>query len=244
VSVVAKVLIVDVGNTSIKYTAFDADNILWQVRDEDIAKQTGFVPDAVYFASVRSSEDGEALQQQLKASYPNAHWVELSSVAEACGVRNAYQEPHRLGVDRWLTVIASYHLFGGDVVVVDAGTAIKVDMVNKAGQHLGGYITPGLAMMEASLLSKTARIRYTPEEKVMTDGLPNSTARAVAQGCHEMALGFLERIYKDYQHFTWVVTGGDAKSLFDALGIDASQEQHLVAKGAKFVGDDCLRAQM
>lgn len=243
-SVVAKVLIIDVGNTSIKYTAFDADNVLWQVRDDEITKQQDFFPDAIYFASVRSAEEGDTLQQSLKKDYPRALWVELNSGAEVCGVRNAYQEPHRLGVDRWLTVVASYHLFGGNVVVVDAGTAIKVDMVDKTGQHLGGYITPGLAMMESALLSKTARIRYAPNEKIVKEGLPDSTARAVSEGCYEMALGFLERVHKEYRHFTWVVTGGDARSLLSALGVSVSQEQHLVARGAKLVGDDYLRTRV
>ena len=238
---VVNVLVVDVGNTSIKYTAFESDKVLWQVRDEDLSQQKSFLPDAVYIASVRSLEAGKVLRNKLEARYSHCYWVNINSTAEACGVRNAYQEPQRLGVDRWLTMVASYQLFGGDVVVVDAGTAIKVDMVDQAGLHLGGYITPGLAMMEQALLSKTARIRYTEEEKVAAKGLPNSTARAVSEGCYEMALGFLERIHKEYKHFTWVVTGGDAKSLLKALGINMKQEQHLVAIGAKLVGDDYLR---
>ncbi|REG81141.1 type III pantothenate kinase [Marinomonas pollencensis] len=241
---VVNVLVVDVGNTSIKYTAFEAGKVLWQVRDEALDQQTAFRPDAVYLASVRSLEAGEALKNQLQARYSDCAWVDIHSSAEACGVRNAYQEPQRLGVDRWLAVVASYQLFGGDVVVVDAGTAIKVDMVDSSGLHLGGYITPGLAMMEDALLSKTARIRYTAEEKVQANGLPNSTARAVTEGCYEMALGFLERVHKEYKHFTWVVTGGDAKTLLKALGVDMKQELNLVAIGAKLVGDEYLRTRV
>ncbi|MEL0638373.1 MULTISPECIES: type III pantothenate kinase [Marinomonas] len=243
-SVVDRVLIVDVGNTSIKYTAFEGDLVLWQVRDDEMISKNDFLPDAIYFASVRSEEENQASLLNLRRGYPLSEVVELKSEAEICGVRSAYHEPHRLGVDRWLTVIASYHLFGGDVVIVDAGTAIKVDMVNSVGQHLGGYITPGLAMMEKSLLSNTARIRYENAEKLECVGLPNSTARAVSEGCNEMALGFLERLYKGYKHFTWVVTGGDAQLLLSALRIDAKQELYLVAKGAKLVGDEYLRGRL
>lgn len=240
VSVVARVLVVDVGNTSVKYTAFEGDTILWQVRDSEVLTKDSFSPAAIYFASVRSSVESEHLKSRLKREYYASKWVDIKSEPEVCGVRNAYLEPHRLGVDRWLTVIASFHLFGGNVVIVDAGTAIKVDMLDMHGQHLGGYIAPGVAMMENALLSQTARIRYDQSEKEKGFGLPNSTARAVTEGCHEMALGFLERLYAQYKHFRWVVTGGDGGFLLALLGIDAMQETHLVAIGAKIVGDEYL----
>jgi len=113
--------------------------------------------------------------------------------------------------------------------------------VDKSGKHLGGYIAPGLAMMEDSLLSKTARIRYDADEVVVGEGLPNSTARAVSEGCYEMALGFLERVYHRYPMFQWVVTGGDSQLLMSKLGVTIECQPHLVALGAKLVGDEVIR---
>ena len=237
----ARVLVVDAGNTSIKFTAFEGEQILWVQRGDSCPVKTGFTPDAIYFASVRSKEQSVLLHADIQAEFPHSDWYTLTSQAVACGVRNAYIEPERLGIDRWLGVIAAHHIMKGDVVVVDAGTAIKVDMVNKDGIHLGGYIAPGLAMMEEALLSKTARIRYDSHEVIAGKGLPNSTARAVVEGCHEMALGFLERIYHRYPEFKWVVTGGDGQALLDTLGISLECQPNLVALGAKLVGDERLR---
>ena len=240
-SVATRVLVVDAGNTSIKFTAFEGEQVLWVKRGESFPVDTVFSPDVIYFASVRSKEQSALLHADIQAEFPYSKWVTLTSQATVCGVRNAYIEPERLGIDRWLSVIAAHHVVKGDVVVVDAGTAIKVDVVNKEGIHLGGYIAPGLVMMEDSLLSKTARIRYDADEVVVGYGLPDSTARAVTEGCREMALGFLERIYHCYPEFKWVVTGGDAQVLLSSLGVSLECQPDLVALGAKLVGDDQLR---
>ena len=58
---------------------------------------------------------------------------------------NSYEEPNMLGSDRWLAMIASYEMNPGEgFIVVDIGTAVTIDLVNKSGQHLGGVIFPGL----------------------------------------------------------------------------------------------------
>lgn len=236
-----RILVVDAGNTSVKFTAFEGDQVLWVRRDEGDLAVIGFIPDAIYFASVRSKEESAFLCTDIQIRFPESECFLLSSQSSACGVYNAYAEPERLGIDRWLGVIAAHHAVKGGVVVVDAGTAIKVDVVNQEGLHLGGYIAPGLLMMEGVLLSKTAQIRYAADEVVVGQGLPNSTARAVSEGCSEMALGFLERIYQRYSDFKWVVTGGDAQVLLGSLGIPIECQPNLVALGAKLVGDEQRR---
>ncbi|ETX09937.1 Baf family transcriptional regulator [Marinomonas ushuaiensis DSM 15871] len=236
-----RVLVVDAGNTSIKFTAFENDQILWTRRDESDLAVIGFIPDAVYLASVLSSEESALLYADIQSQFPKSRCFALSSQSSACGVNNAYVEPSRLGVDRWLGVVAAHHIMTCDAVVVDAGTAIKVDVVDKDGAHLGGYIAPGLVMMEGALLSKTARVRYDANEVVAGQGLPNSTARAVSEGCLEMTLGFLERIHRRYPDCRWVATGGDAQVLLDLLGIPIECQPNLVALGAKLVGDEQRR---
>lgn len=238
---VANVLVVDAGNTSIKFTAFQGDDVLWMTREDVWPSKEGFDPQNIYIASVRSEALTEALRASIQTEFPNSYVLVLTSQLSACGVSNAYFEPARLGIDRWLGVVAAHHFIADDVVVVDAGTAIKVDVVNREGRHLGGYIVPGLVMMEESLLSNTGRIRYDAHEVVKGEGLPNSTARAVTEGCHEMALGFLERIHQRYKHYCWVVTGGDAQALLGLLGIPLEFRPDLVALGGKLVGDEQVR---
>ena len=63
------------------------------------------------------------------------------------GVRCAYADPARLGVDRWVAVLAAYHAAHGAACVLDAGTAVTFDAVAADGRHLGGLIFPGARQM-------------------------------------------------------------------------------------------------
>ncbi|MFC6670892.1 type III pantothenate kinase [Marinobacterium aestuariivivens] len=56
---------------------------------------------------------------------------------QASGVTNSYSEPHRMGVDRWLAMLAAYNLGQGGCCVVDCGSAITIDFVAADGHHLG-----------------------------------------------------------------------------------------------------------
>ncbi|HEX5314875.1 MAG TPA: type III pantothenate kinase, partial [Gammaproteobacteria bacterium] len=88
-----------------------------------------------------------------------ANWdldpCELVATREACGVRNAYAEPARLGIDRWAAMIAAYRAHGGAVLLADCGTAVTVDYVAGEGRHVGGLIAPGIGLMRKALASGT-----------------------------------------------------------------------------------------
>ena len=64
----------------------------------------------------------------------------------ACGLRNGYRDPAQLGVDRWLAMCAAWQQFPGSLCVVDAGTAVTIDVVAADGAHSGGLILPGVCL--------------------------------------------------------------------------------------------------
>ncbi|RDL42945.1 type III pantothenate kinase [Marinomonas piezotolerans] len=240
-SVSNSVLIADAGNTCVKWTWFMGDEVVSKWIGSIEQKPATCMPDVIALASVRSEEHDIALEKALNQVFPKVEVFVIRSTAEACGVYNAYREPHRLGVDRWLAVVAAYQLYGGLTVIVDAGTAIKVDFVDATGKHLGGYIAPGLELMTESLTSNTARIRFSDAEVRVGEGIPNSTASAVNQGCFEMALGFVHRLYQRHSEANWVATGGLGEVLMQRLGIDCNINEHLVAVGAKSILAQRLR---
>lgn len=231
----SSVLVADAGNTFVKWTWFVDDEVQakWQGVISD--KPSGCEPGVIALASVRDADYDLQLKRELNALFPDVEVVDITSTAFACGVKNAYEEPSRLGVDRWLGVIAAYKEYGGDLVIMDAGTAIKADFVDRQGNHLGGYIAPGVALMVDSLVAKTAKIRFSDKEYSSDPRLPNNTANAVNQGCFEMAVGFLQRLTGRYPHMQWVVTGGMGEVLMQQLGVSCLVDEHLVAKGAKYV---------
>jgi type III pantothenate kinase len=65
------------------------------------------------------------------------------SQVKALGVTNGYSDPARLGADRWMALLAAAMMVETDCIVIDAGSAITVDLLRADGQHLGGAILPG-----------------------------------------------------------------------------------------------------
>lgn len=141
-----------------------------------------------------------------------------TAAARCAGVHNGYHEHERLGLDRWLAILAAHSLAGKACLVIDLGTAVTADFVHADGRHLGGFICPGLPLMRAQLRTHTRRIRYGDEEaqRAADALLPGrSTAEAVERGCRLMLRGFVreqclaaeELLGADFEVF---LTGGDA----------------------------------
>jgi type III pantothenate kinase len=84
----------------------------------------------------------------------------IRSARQAAGVRNGYVDPWRLGADRWVALIGARLVHPGRALcLVDAGTALTVDLLDAAGVHRGGLLVPGPDMMVNALLGQTAGIR-------------------------------------------------------------------------------------
>lgn len=111
------------------------------------------------------------------------------STASCCGVTSAYADAERLGVDRWLGLIAAYQQWGDAVVVIDSGTALKVDALDDAGRHIGGYIIPGAGLMERALLEGTDRVRYAEGAAVEGLELGSDTRSCVQHGVAAASVG-------------------------------------------------------
>ncbi|MAF17672.1 MAG: type III pantothenate kinase [Marinomonas sp.] len=240
VSASNRVLVIDAGNTQVKCTLFHANTIVDKWLFDDQLSNRGQEAEFIVIASVRSNEFTSSLLEKCASYMPNAELMLLRSERSSCGVQNSYEEPERLGVDRWLAAIAAFHHYGGPSVVLDAGTAIKAEFLNAEGVHLGGYIVPGLELMASSLIDKTAKIRYHSGEASVCDTIPASTADAVTQGATEMALGFIQRLYGKHSDATWLVTGGTSQALMAALSVPHVYDESLVAKGAYLVWQERL----
>lgn len=146
-------------------------------------------------------------------------------------LRNAYAgEAARLGVDRWMALIA----VAGDgdcdgVCVVGCGTAITIDLV-VAGDHKGGYILPGLRMMQEALLSGTGRVRFEAEAAY---GLEpgNSTGAAVRHGALAAVVSLVERVARQHGVSRVVLSGGDAELVAQHLAWPCEVDPGLLLRG-------------
>ncbi|MFG0767036.1 pantothenate kinase [Pseudomonas sp. TYF_15] len=174
--------------------------------------------------SVRSEEETDALCAVIAEAFAVQARV-AHPVREMAGVRNGYDDYQRLGMDRWLAVLGAFHLAKGACLVIDLGTAAKADYVSADGEHLGGYICPGMPLMRSQLRTHTRRIRYddASAERALASLSPGrSTVEAVERGCVLMLQGFASTQLEQArvlwgEEFTVFLTGGDAPLVREAL---------------------------
>lgn len=176
--------------------------------------------DAIWVSSVAASEVNEALSVEFEQRYGCT--AEFARVSQECaGVRCGYEDISRLGVDRWLALLAAYHKHQGvPAIVVDAGSAVTIDLLDADGQHAGGFITPGYRMLQSALLGQTANIRFEQEAKALPLGGVD-TASCVASGAELVFAGLAHSILTLKAEFNGqakvILTGGDASKLFECL---------------------------
>ncbi len=155
---------------------------------------------------------------------------------EALGVRCGYSEFSRLGVDRWLALLAARKMNQSAVVVVDLGTAATLDVVDGAGSHLGGYIVSGMHLAVAGLLSGTDQIKPAMEQHSAPEiAFGRNTTQAVYNGSLRCLIALIKDVYNevliDDPEAQLVLTGGDAALIGPMLGVDYQLHEGLVFKG-------------
>lgn len=194
-------------------------------------------PETVLVANVAGEPLRRALNSWIKRRWKlTPEYVAAS--AEQFGVRNAYSEPARLGVDRWLALLAARELFPGALCVVDCGTALTVDVLAQDDRHLGGLIIPGMQLMRDALTARAEGIRGQIDQATHAQVtlLGTDTGSAVAGGTLYAEVAFIDRIFADLRaelgpKLRCVITGGDAQRLQPLLACDAHYEADLVLLG-------------
>jgi type III pantothenate kinase len=236
-------LLLDMGNTRLKW-ALQAQSLGWLARgvldwqsDMTAVLESAWGglprPAQVIAASVvDAAREAQVtvVSEQLFVCTPD--W--LRTPASACGVRNAYAEPQRLGVDRFLAMVAAHADGHAPCVLAGAGTALTLDALAADGRHLGGLIAPGPQLMQQSLLAATARVR--PERPGDILELADNTADAVASGCWQSAAALIERfaarmVPRLGATPTLILGGGDATRLMPLLSLPAQLSQDSVLHG-------------
>lgn len=152
------------------------------------------------------------------------------SSSQASGVINSYSQPEKLGVDRFLALIAAKQKTNSPVCVVDCGTAITVDILNEKGEHQGGLICAGLSLMKKSLALNTADLPLA--EIAGNVGLACDTQAAIFNGTLFAACGLIEKVMSQLPENTPLfLTGGDAKQISSQLSRPFILENNLVLQG-------------
>jgi type III pantothenate kinase len=235
-------LLVDIGNTNLKWTTREQGR-LGEMRvlrhhgglpiDLHAAWERLQVPDEILVASVGVEALTDALIRTCRSRWGREP-RRARTLARGHGVTIAYSSPERLGVDRWLALIAVHAEGGGPALIMDAGTAVTYDVILADGRHLGGLILPGIDLMRNALLAGTHIPRVEPQDALAPWGA--DTAEAIAAGSIQapaaLAVRLAERLANEAgAEPRLVLTGGDAERLLPAVGRPARLEPDLVLRG-------------
>ena len=235
------ILDIDAGNSFVKWRLSDQDGTVTRgSQPTKVVLTQGLDLATVNHLSIArlSSVANNALAQRLCKQLLDQFTITLQVARVSATVNEVtcgYLEPEKLGIDRWLAVLAAYEAYRSSVLVIDAGSAMTVDLVSTDGQHVGGYILAGSHMMREGLAHGTDAVKVNALDPVNLMVPGNNTADAVNRGCLLTAVAVIEKLAAQYPA-ALVVTGGDAPQLIEALSLDSFHHPDLVLEGLAVPG--------
>ena len=238
-------LLIDVGNTRIKWrlvnSVYDNGEVSHIGLLEDLANYIKTITTNKVRVLLAAVNQTQALKRLLAESEFISITVAQSELTQA-GIHNSYSHPKRMGVDRWLAMIAahSYATMNNSdlcgVIVIDAGSALTIDVVSGIGVHKGGYIVPGLIMAQKALFANTEQVIQYNESSAGTKQsdiykkLGNNTIQCVERGVINQMAALIHQVKEEYLDYEVFFTGGDGEMLAGVLET-GTVDKDLVLKG-------------
>ncbi|MCK9259218.1 MAG: type III pantothenate kinase [Azoarcus sp.] len=228
-------LLIDAGNTRIKWRLSGTTNPVEGACEHDQLDALDAVlattPDIhrIIGANVAGPLVGGRIGALAAKRGITPEWI--TPGARHCGVRNLYHRPAQLGADRWAALIGarSQHLHA--CLVVMAGTATTIDLLDASGDFLGGLILPGVELMQRALTSNTAQLPLLAGQYSVT---PRSTADAILSGCLHAQAGAVERMFRQIESADGaccLLGGGAADAFANLLPVPVQRVDNLVLDG-------------
>jgi type III pantothenate kinase len=187
-----------------------------------------------YLCSVLDNERQAGLDACLGERF-TTNVIRFRSGPQALGVTNGYAEPGRLGSDRWMALLGAAGMSAKDCIVIDAGSAITLDLLAADGRHLGGAILPGLNTSIDAFKRIFSHIDFDHA----------AIAESATPGCSTEAA-----IQIDYEHHSierlpalvkrWIPLLNNDLTLL-LTGGDAARVQRLLEQPARIVPDLVFR---
>lgn len=240
----AMILTVDCGNTRLKWALYDGNARaagapplaleqgsvpVGAIRDLDAPWRGLPQPRAIAIANVAGEAVRAALAPLLVRWPVEPLWARAG--ASACGVTSRYDDPVKLGIDRWAALIAAWARCRAACLVVSTGTATTIDSLSATGEFPGGRILAGVDLMKKALATNTAGL---PLQRGCYAIDPRNTADAIESGCLEAQAGAIERCHARLPAgSSCLITGGAAAAIAARLALTAgvSVVDNLVLEG-------------
>lgn len=227
-------LIIDIGNTLVKYAIFNDDKLVELLKTSEVEDEKintlikEFDVKKVIISSVRKEMnwnlDVEVIYLSFKTNLP----ITLN-----------YKTPETLGKDRIANIVAvSEEYPNNNALVIDAGTCITYDFINKDKEYFGGRISPGLEMRYKSLNEFTEllpQLSISGESKFIGDDTDSSILSGVEQGVLAEVDSLISGFRKENEDLIVIVTGGDTFFFENAFKNSIFADENLVLRGLNII---------
>ena len=220
-------LAIDVGNTNLVAGVFKGDKLIesWRLATdnrrsadeygtliESMILREGIKPadiDDIIISSVVPSLLFTLEHMCLKFYNKNPIVVEQGIKT---GIKIAYENPRQLGADRLVNSVAAHSRYGGNLIVIDFGTATTFDCVSADGTFLGGAIAPGIKTQAAALFEHTAKL---PNVDLELPGkfICRNTSESMQSGLIYGHMGFTEHMVRGMKQEMAAELGCDPDSI-------------------------------
>ena len=156
------------------------------------------------------------------------------------GMAVATDDPREVGADRIANAVAARAIYGAPVIVVDFGTAITFDFVNKDGEYAGGAIAPGIRVASEALFknaSRLSRVELTRPTAAVGKTTAESLRSGIIFGYAAMIDGMVGRIRAETgaKGAAVIATGGLAPLVVKETETITETDEFLILKGLKII---------
>lgn len=208
-------LVVDIGNTRIKFAVFENQKLIIDEKIEsgiflskvkEVFEAFPKIDNAIISSVKKLDKEADVLSLFCR--------VHVLSHNSEIPFKNSYATPQTLGVDRVALVTAAFYTNPHkNTLIIDAGTCITYDIINDYDEYLGGAISPGLLMRYKAMHNQTDGLPLLlPEELI--DFIGNTTESSMHSGAINGTIqevdGVIEQYKERFKDLTVILTGGDA----------------------------------
>jgi type III pantothenate kinase len=215
-------LVIDQGNTVVKLAVFSDGELIKRFVEKNLKLETLQKIFSEFLSIDRSilssvSTYDEEIPQFLSSS---SYYIKLGSQTPIPIINN-YTSKDTLGYDRIASVVGAHTIFSfNNVLVIDAGTAITIDLITAKGEFMGGNISPGLDLRFRALNQFTKKLPMIEKQEEF-ELLGTNTHDAILSGVLNAVIfeidGYISELKNKYPDLKTVLTGGDLNYFVNKL---------------------------
>jgi type III pantothenate kinase len=246
-------LVIDTGNTNTVFAVFDGEKLCGKWR---LSANRNRTADEYAVALMQFLQLSDLAKERIKnviiasvvpqnifslktlcRTYLNCEPLIVGNESVKIGIEVKIDRPQEVGADRLVNAVAAYNKYGGNVIIIDFGTATTFDVIGEKGEYLGGVIAAGISLSIDALHRAAAKLPMVdvarPQKVVGT-----STVEAMQSGVYWGYVGLIEgivaRIKKERGvEMKVLATGGLAPLFFEATDVIENLESDLTIYGLK-----------